>query len=144
MEISIPTNYFLERNQTFEVTSTGCPGDRKEEELFSDRGRHGPVTSASSFTVNESSDTGTTDGATLESMRKTGASWSYGKSSCKRKDHDFVQSRGEPIRESMLCCQSFQGISWAAQRELLRTEVLQRCSLSFLMQRLKAVKDMGV
>lgn len=43
MEISIPIKYCPERNQTFDVTSTGCPQDHQEEELVSDRERRGPV-----------------------------------------------------------------------------------------------------
>lgn len=44
MEISSPIKYCPERNQTFDVTSTGCPQDYQEEELVSDRERRGPVT----------------------------------------------------------------------------------------------------
>lgn len=60
--------------------------------------------SASSFTVNERSDTETTDGATLESTRKREFSCTYNKNSCKRKDDYIVQHRREQMRESTGLC----------------------------------------
>lgn len=113
MEISIPIKHCPERNQTFDVTSTGCPQDHQEEELVSDRERLGPVTVPWVSPGMKAWTQGWVEGQCWEHKEN---SWNYPESGCKRKDS--VQSR-----ESKLFCQSFQGISGAGQRESLSVEL---------------------